>query len=185
MDITLTGPDQNPGDKLSYKIASLPLSGDLTEGSTSITSAHYVLSEDTVTYTARSGFMGEDSFTFKINDGFADSNVATVTVNVWPTGLVVTKTRDSSDGVCDGDCSLREAIGAASSGDTITVPTGTYTLTSEQQLTIDESVTLKGAGSGDTIIQAATSAGVASWRVFVISSGTNVSISGVTMPERA
>ena len=43
----------------------------------------------------------------------------------------VTKTADTNDGVCDTDCSLREAIGAANAlagADTITVPAGTYTL---------------------------------------------------------
>ena len=34
--------------------------------------------------------------------------------------LVVTKTADTEDGICDIDCSLREAVNAAASGDTIT-----------------------------------------------------------------
>lgn len=40
----------------------------------------------------------------------------------WPAGaatLTVTKTADTDDGVCDVDCSLREAIDAAVSGDTV------------------------------------------------------------------
>ena len=41
--------------------------------------------------------------------------------------LFVTKTADTNDFFCDADCSLREAIGTAASGDTINVPTGTYT----------------------------------------------------------
>ena len=33
--------------------------------------------------------------------------------------LVVTKTADTNDGICDTDCSLREAVTAAAVGDTI------------------------------------------------------------------
>jgi len=46
--------------------------------------------------------------------------------------FTVTKTADTADGICDADCSLREAIIAANAGpgaDIITLPAGTYTLT--------------------------------------------------------
>lgn len=46
--------------------------------------------------------------------------------------FTVTKTADTADGVCDADCSLREAIVAANAltgADTIAVPAGVYTLT--------------------------------------------------------
>ena len=33
--------------------------------------------------------------------------------------LTVTKIEDTNDGVCDSDCSLREAVGTSGSGDTI------------------------------------------------------------------
>src|SRR6266511_211883 len=49
-----------------------------------------------------------------------------------PGPFEVTKTADTNDGACDGDCSLREAISAANAApgaDTITVPAGTYLLT--------------------------------------------------------
>ena len=45
--------------------------------------------------------------------------------------FVVTKTADTADGVCDADCSLREAISAANAtldADTVTIPPGTYVL---------------------------------------------------------
>jgi CSLREA domain-containing protein len=44
----------------------------------------------------------------------------------------VTKTADTSDGTCDADCSLREAITAANANagvDTVSIPAGTYTFT--------------------------------------------------------
>ena len=94
------------------------------------------------------------------------------------------KTGDS-DGTCIAtDCSLREAIKAAASGDTIAVPEGIYTLTLGSELTIKVNLTLNGAGSGDTIIQAAASSGDATHRVFTVQSGNTVSISGVTVRHR-
>ena len=42
--------------------------------------------------------------------------------------LTVTKTADTNDSICDADCSLREAISTAISGDTIDIPAGVYTL---------------------------------------------------------
>ena len=62
--------------------------------------------------------------------------------------FTVTKTEDTSDAVCDADCSLREAIAVAGSGDTVSVPTGTYTLTLGLQLSINTDLLLVGAGGG-------------------------------------
>jgi CSLREA domain-containing protein len=95
--------------------------------------------------------------------------------------LTVTKTADTDDGICDADCSLREAIAAASSGDEIILPAGTYTLTLGAELVIDQDLTLTGAGSAITIIQAATDPGVTDFRVFNILSDNDVAISGVTI----
>ena len=111
--------------------------------------------------------------------------IVVVTLWAWAgtaqgAALDVTKTVDTDDGVCDADCSLREAIAVVNSGDTINVPIGTYTLTLGTDLVISTSLTLSGAGSGDTIIQAATSSADATSRVFDITGGT-VSISGVTI----
>ena len=95
--------------------------------------------------------------------------------------LTVTKTADTNDGTCSAsDCSLREAIAVASSGDEVVVPAGIYTLTSLFELTIDKSLTVTGAGSGDTIIQATTQPEVADYRVLKITDGV-VAISGVTI----
>ncbi len=76
----------------------------------------------------------------------------------------VTKTADTLDGVCDHDCSLREAVSAANSGtgaDTILVPAGLYALTREGanedrnatgDLDIEGSLHLLGAGADKTIL---------------------------------
>ena len=117
--------------------------------------------------------------------GYFDNAVAVFSVASTDTPqsspFTVTKTGDTSDGFCGTlDCSLREAISSGDSGDTVNIPTGTYTLTLGTELTIDKNLTLNGAGSGDTIIQAATSPSVADFRVFNIT-GANVAISGVAV----
>ena len=84
----------------------------------------------------------------------------------------VTKTADTSDGACDADCSLREAILAANAhpgADEVMLPAGTYMLsfagagTGNQgtlvidddgsAATTDDALTLHGAGAATTIIQ--------------------------------
>ena len=74
---------------------------------------------------------------------------------------------------------LTAAIAAAGPGDTIDVPPGPHTVATE--LVIDKDLTLVGAGAANTVIQATESPGVAGHRVFSIASGTNVTISGVTI----
>lgn len=76
----------------------------------------------------------------------------------------VTKTTDTNDGVCNADCSLREAIVAANAltgPHTINVSAGTYTLTiagageedaATGDLDINENITITGAGAATTII---------------------------------
>ena len=99
-------------------------------------------------------------------------------VPAGPSSLVVTKTGDTNDGVCSlTDCSLREAISAANSGDTITFAvTGTIVLTGGQ-LAITSDLTIDGPGSADLHISGNNTS-----RVFHIVSG-NVSISDVTIRD--
>jgi CSLREA domain-containing protein len=125
--------------------------------------------------------------------GVADpANAATFTV---------TKTADTNDGTCSvADCSLREAIGAANAAggaDTISVPAGTYQLSianagglnednnASGDLDVKDALTIQGAGSGTTIIQAGTSTASGIDKVFALnpicSSGFDVTIDGVTV----
>ena len=92
--------------------------------------------------------------------------------------LTVTTTGDTVS--CGTPCSLRGAIAVANSGDIITIPAGVYTLTLAAELSIDKDLTLNGAGSGDTIIQARAAPGVADFRVFEITGG-DVAFSGVAV----
>ena len=92
--------------------------------------------------------------------------------------LTVTKVEDTNDGVCDDDCSLREAIGAASPGDRVDVPPGIYTVGSE--LIVFADVEIVGSGLEQTIIQASDSPATSTHGVFGIFNG-KVTISGVTI----
>ena len=100
--------------------------------------------------------------------------------------FTVTKAADTNDGTCDADCSLREAIGAAnaSPGSTVTIPAGTYTLTragggeeanATGDLDVTANMTITGAGSATTIIDAGAIDNV------IDVHGVDLTISGVTL----
>ncbi|WP_420641694.1 Ig-like domain-containing protein [Candidatus Leptofilum sp.] len=69
-----TDQDQNPVDTLSAVLDTQPANGTVT-----------LNANGTFTYMPASQFDGTDSFTYHANDGFADSNIATVTINVTGT----------------------------------------------------------------------------------------------------
>jgi CSLREA domain-containing protein len=65
----------------------------------------------------------------------------------------VTKTADTNDGVCDADCSLREAIAVATPGETVIVPAAgvPYEVTDGLgSLVIEKDLTIAGAGARQT-----------------------------------
>jgi len=97
--------------------------------------------------------------------------------------LTVTKTEDTNDGVCDADCSLREAVVAAASGDTVVFSSlfsspQTITLTLGQ-ITIDKNLTITGTGQDLVTI----SGNDASRHFFITGSGVTVNISGMTFRD--
>src|SRR3982750_4883554 len=89
--------------------------------------------------------------------------------SVLAAAYVVTKTADTNDGVCDADCSLREAIAAAASTDTIAFSvTGTITLDSSlKELVVDKSLTISGPGAAQLSISGGDAV-----RVFHLKTGT-------------
>ncbi len=83
--------------------------------------------------------------------------------------------------VCASGCdytTIKAAVAAASSGDTITVAAGTYT---EAGITVDKDLTITGAGASTTIVQAAATPGAATDRVFYINTGVTAVIEGLTL----
>jgi CSLREA domain-containing protein len=86
----------------------------------------------------------------------------------------VTKTADTADGVCNADCSLREAVVGAVDTDTVVVPAGTYVL-SMGELVMSAAGTISGAGANATVITAGGASRV------LRATGQIVTITGVTI----
>lgn len=90
--------------------------------------------------------------------------VAAAGANAHAATFTVTKTTDTNDGLCNTDCSLREAIIASNNNpgaDTISIPAGSFVLTlagtnednaATGDLDIRDNVTITGAGRTQTII---------------------------------
>jgi CSLREA domain-containing protein len=78
---------------------------------------------------------------------------------VYAAAVIVTKTDDTNDGVCDSDCSLREAIAAANPGDTITFDSGLSggTIYLASTLTLSKNATIDGSALASQITISAAS----------------------------
>jgi CSLREA domain-containing protein len=113
---------------------------------------------------------------------------------VYAASIVVNSNEDTdSNTINDGKCTLREAIAAANAdlprggciagagADTISFADN-YTITAGSQLPIITTpITIAGRGAGNTIIQAAASPNVATWRILQIVFPANVTLDGVTL----
>ncbi|MGI8641150.1 MAG: choice-of-anchor Q domain-containing protein [Pyrinomonadaceae bacterium] len=100
--------------------------------------------------------------------------------NIFAATLTVTKTTDTADGVCDADCSLREAVIAANSGDVIVFSPlfnspQTIPLTGGQ-ITINKNLTIAGP-SADLLTVSGNNAG----RIFYISNNAVVTLAGMKL----
>ena len=128
--------------------------------------------------------------------------IALFSINAAAATFTVNTTADTQDaapgnGICGdagGQCSLRAAIteaNALAGADTITLPGGTYTTTlvsanenanAGGDFDINSPLTINGAGSATTIVQANAAAQTANERVFhILAGGTLVTISDVTI----
>lgn len=103
--------------------------------------------------------------------------------------LTVTKTADTNDNICDADCSLREAIGAAAPDDEIQFAAAlfateqTITLSEAagfQQLRILKHLTITGPGAQLLTVRRAANA-TARFRIFDIEGPWFVNLTGMTI----
>jgi len=103
-------------------------------------------------------------------------------IDTYAATLTVTKTEDTNDGVCDTDCSLREAVAVAVSGDTVVFSSlfnspQTITLILGQ-IAIDKNLTITGTGQ-DLV----TISGNNASRIFFISNNVNVMMSEMKLRD--
>jgi hypothetical protein len=89
----------------------------------------------------------------------AQAQTLNVTVTSDPTG--------SGNCLSGGQCSLRQAVVAASSGDTIQLTNGTYSLTQGANIDISKSLTLQGTGVGTTTIDGSQNRSQAQFQPYV------------------
>lgn len=103
------------------------------------------------------------------------STIGLMPVHAAPRGIVlVTKAADTNDGICDSDCSLREAIAAANASDTINFSGDSAIVLSLGELFINKDLTIDGTGHTVSV------SGNDAVRVFDINDAT-VSISHLTI----
>ena len=88
--VNLSGSDVD-GDALGYVVVAAPSHGTLSGAGPDIV------------YTPAPNYNGPDSFTFKANDGVADSDIATVSINVNPVN-------DAPSAVADAATTLKGAV---------------------------------------------------------------------------
>lgn len=95
------------------------------------------------------------------------------------TTWTVTKTADTNDGVCDSDCSLREAIAVAASGDTIVFAPSLSgaTITVGSTLTLNKNLTINGTALALPIILDGANA----VRVFQVETGVTATLATLTI----
>ncbi|MCP4347249.1 MAG: tandem-95 repeat protein, partial [Desulfobacterales bacterium] len=92
-----------------------------------------------ITYTPNRGFIGQDTFDYSVSDGIANVS-ASVFITVLAENVSINVTTSEDELNEDGDCSLREAVHAASTDqpadkcpgggyrDTIVIPEGIFSL---------------------------------------------------------
>jgi CSLREA domain-containing protein len=108
------------------------------------------------------------------------------TTNIHAATLTVTKTADTNDGICNADCSLREAIAIANDNDTILFETANFVKLTQGELIITRNLTIAGTNETKLTITRDISASPAA-RIFYIQPGasltlTNTIVTGGTAP---
>ncbi|MFO7698076.1 MAG: choice-of-anchor Q domain-containing protein [Anaerolineae bacterium] len=198
LTLTATDPDvyYGNGDLMTFVIDTPPANGALGIPQAPRCIASWDASNNqvwacttTVSYKPGSGAQA-DSFTFHANDSHQNSDVATVLLEIHtPVTLQVNATDDVVDDAgCDSvHCSLREAVAAASLGDTIgfTLSLPAKITLGGQPIMVDKDVTISGPGADRLAISGAELSSV-----FVITGwgeagprAVTVTMSGVTISD--
>lgn len=129
-----------------------------------------------------------DNFTLLIRRAVFLLFLAVGTITVHGATFVVTKTADTNDGVCDADCSLREAIGAANiavTDDVIEFDQSIFNVARTitlggSELSINNNGSLVVNGTGSNLL---TIGGNNASRVFLVNVGANVSINSLKITQ--
>lgn len=101
--------------------------------------------------------------------------VALCAIALGATGAGAATVANAND---SGPGSLRQAVIDAAPGETISVPAGTYAITSGEIL-LNKNVTIAGAGQAVTIIRA----GATGFRLFQVAKGVEAAFSGLTLRD--
>ncbi len=125
--------------------------------------------------------LGNHTITIRSTDACNLTTNASFTLNVTPPIRTVTKIADTDDGVCDADCSLREAIATSVSGDTINFAAPLFnsaqTITLASELSVSgKTITIIGRAANLTTVS-----GNNANRVFNVGGGGNLTLDGLTV----
>lgn len=125
------------------------------------------------------------TWTLRFEDGWSGDlgSVAGATLQILPrlATLAVTKLADTNDGVCDSDCSLREAIAAATPGQEVVFATPFFdaprTIFLNAELVVDRNLAISGPGAHRLTVSATNRS-----RVFRVT-GARVSLAGMRIAD--
>jgi uncharacterized delta-60 repeat protein/CSLREA domain-containing protein len=112
-----------------------------------------------------------------------DSDESPYNFSIQGTGislnLTVTKIGDTNDGICNTDCSLREAIAVAVNGSTISFDPSLsgQTIVLASTLSINKNITIDGTGLSSRIAVSGNDA----WRILSTGTGNNVTIKNIIL----
>jgi len=81
----------------------------------------------------------------------------------------------NTGGINDPFKTIYKGVSSATDGDTVNIAAGTYTGNNNKDIQIDKDITIQGAGQNQTIIDSSGT------KAFTIASGTNVTITGLTI----
>ena len=97
--------------------------------------------------------------------------------------LTVTSSADLGGSCPSANCSLRQAVASAASGDTInfSLPANTAITLTTDSLVIGKNLTITGPGANLLTVQRSSASGIPAFRIFRVAAGVTATISGLTM----